>query len=121
MNEDIKFNGESFNFGPNAGYSKTVEDLLYDLSKYWNLRHPPSNRSEEIIEFHEAGLLRLNCDKASFHLKWTPTLEYAKLIELTSKWYYYYYYIKENVMEYTIKQIQQYEEAAVAKKIPWAR
>ena len=121
LEKDIRFNGESFNFGPNSECTKTVKNLLDDLSNYWNLDHNPSNYPDEIPRFHEAGLLKLNCDKSLFHLKWLPTLDYCKLIEFTSKWYYNFYNQKENMLELTFNQISEYEKIAISKGIQWTK
>ena len=121
LNEDILLNGESFNFGPHAEYSKTVKDLLDDLSNYWKLDQAPSFVSKEISEFHEAGLLKLNCDKALFQLKWLPTLQYNKLIEFTSKWYFNFYNSEVNMLDYTLKQIKEYQKIAESKGIEWTK
>lgn len=116
---DINFNGESFNFGPGAHYNKTVYELLQDLSRYWDLNQEPAYISKETSEFHEAGLLKLNCDKALFHLKWMPTLEYDNLIELTGTWYFNFYEKKTEMLEFTLKQINTYQKIAESKKIAW--
>ena len=39
------------------------------------------------IPFHEAGLLKLNCDKALSILKWKATLEYYDTVRFTNEWY----------------------------------
>lgn len=121
LSRDNSLNGESFNFGPHAEYSTTVKDLLGDLGKYWELDVPPSYLSKVTSEFHEAGLLKLNCDKALYHLKWLPTLDYDKLIEFTSTWYYKYYYGKTNMLEFTLSQIREYQNIALSKDIVWAK
>ncbi len=113
--------GSSYNFGPRSEYSTTVKDLLDDLYKYWDLEQEPSFLSEKSSEFHEAGLLKLNCDKALFDLKWSPTLEYQKLIEFTGKWYYSFYYDKLDMHNFTQDQINDYENLAAEKKLPWTR
>jgi len=118
---NIDYNGESFNFGPNAEYNNTVKELLEDLSKNWKLKQKPSFLSKETSDFHEAGLLKLNCDKALFHLKWIPTLDYKKLIEFTSNWYYNFYYTKTDMFEFTKNQIKEYEKIAKKNNIEWAR
>ena len=115
LNENVNYNGESFNFGPSADSNKTVKDLIEDLSKYWKLKQEPSFLSKEISKFYEAGLLKLNCDKALFHLKWLPTLDYKKLIEFTSTWYYSFYNTKTDMFEFTKNQIKEYE--IIARKI----
>jgi CDP-glucose 4,6-dehydratase len=121
LSRNKELNGESFNFGPHAEYSKTVKELLDDLSKYWDLKQAPSYLSKELSEFHEAGLLKLNCDKALFHLKWMPALDYDKLIEFTSKWYYNFYHSNENMLDFTMAQIKEYENIAKEKGIIWTK
>jgi CDP-glucose 4,6-dehydratase len=121
LNNDIKLNGESFNFGPQSEYSKTVKNLLQDLSNYWKFNQDPSYLSEETSEFHEAGLLKLNCDKALLYLKWLPTLNYDKLIEFTSTWYYNFYNNDIEMLEFTLEQIKEYEEIAIGKGIAWTK
>jgi CDP-glucose 4,6-dehydratase len=121
LHNDIKLNGESFNFGPNAEYTKTVKSLLEDLSKYWHLEQEPSYLSEITSEFHEAGLLKLNCDKALLYLKWLPTLDYDKLIEFTSKWYYNFYYSDINMLDFSLGQIHEYEQIAISKNREWTK
>ncbi|CAK7004640.1 MAG: CDP-glucose 4,6-dehydratase [Parabacteroides sp.] len=119
INGDL--NGESFNFGPSTEYNKTVLDLLGNLSKCWNF-----NKSSDAylitddIKFHEAGLLKLNCDKALFYLSWQPALNYDELIDFTGDWYYRFYKDNCNMFDYTIKQIEKYEILAKNKKIKWA-
>jgi CDP-glucose 4,6-dehydratase len=112
-------NGSSYNFGPRSEYSTTVKELLDDLSIHWQLDQKPSFLSSNISEFHEAGLLKLNCDKALFDLKWSPTLDYKKLIEFTSKWYYLYYHESIDMLNFTMAQIKEYESIALEKSIPW--
>jgi len=121
LEKDLSLNGQSFNFGPTSESSKTVKNLLDDLSKYWNLTHSPSTCPNEIPKFHEAGLLKLNCDKALFYLKWLPTLEYPKLIEFTSRWYFYFYNEEQNMLKFTFDQINEYEKIAVKKGIKWTK
>jgi len=114
--------GESFNFGPLSQYSHTVVRLLEDLSKYWNRKKTSeSYQIEDTIKFHEAGLLKLNCDKSLNALKWLPTLDYEKLIEFTGSWYYKYYNNRDDMLRFTLAQIEKYESIASEKEIEWAR
>jgi len=120
--EDKKLSSECFNFGPLAKHNHTVEELLNDLSKYWNIQD--SSKAYKIthnIKFHEAGLLKLNCDKALFYLKWLPTLSYKQLIEFTGSWYYNFYFKKINILEYTLAQVDKYEQIAVGQGIQWTK
>ncbi len=121
LSEDISLNGQSFNFGPKSENSHTVLTLLTDLSKYWGINNiDDAFVVTDDIKFHEAGLLKLNCDKALFYLKWLPTLEYDELISFTSKWYYEFYHNKISMWDYTIDQLELYEKLAIKKNIAWS-
>jgi len=115
-------NGESFNFGPLSQLSYTVEELLQDLSKCWDFENV-SNAYKVIdeIKFHEAGLLKLNCDKALFHLKWLPTLSYKEFIDFTGSWYFSFYNGQENMFDVTSAQIDRYEQIASEKELQWTK
>lgn len=121
LTENSELNGSSFNFGPKSEYSHTVEKLLGDLSKSWHIEN--MHDAYEItgdIKFHEAGLLKLNCDKALYYLKWLPALDYNQLIDFTGSWYYKFYNSNENFLNLTLNQIQEYESIAKSKGIKWS-
>ena len=118
--EDDSLHGEAFNFGPRAEQNHTVVDLLIDLSKYWDFENSDKAYSiTDNIPFHEAGLLKLNCDKALFHFKWQANLEYQDTIRFTSQWYYNFYKTDKNISEKTIEQIGEYERMAKEKDLLW--
>jgi len=115
--------GESFNFGPRTEQNKTVISLLGDLHKHWDIDSVgEAYRVTDHIPFHEAGLLRLNCDKAAFHLKWEATLNYEECIEMVGRWYSNFYAGNpHDAYELTLSQIEQYESAATARGLMWAK
>lgn len=118
--ENENLHGEAFNFGPRAEQNHTVEELLIDLSKYWDFKDV--NDAYKVtgnIPFHEAGLLKLNCDKALFYLKWQSNLEYTDTIKFTSEWYYDFYKSKKNMLDKTLEQILEYENMAKKKGLKW--
>lgn len=90
--KDVKIHGEAFNFGPRSEQNRTVVELLADLSRYWGFEDAKeAYKITDNIPFHEAGLLKLNCDKALFFLKWECTLFYEETIRLIGDWYSSYY------------------------------
>ena len=112
--------GEAFNFGPRAEQNHTVKQLLEDLSTYWNFKDVDEAFTvTDNIPFHEAGLLKLNCDKALFSLKWQANLAYNETIQFTSEWYYDFYHAERNMFEKTIQQINMYENMAREKELQW--
>ncbi len=113
-------NGESFNFGPKAEQNRTVEQLLVDLSNYWDF----SNINEAFtvtddITFHEASLLKLNCDKASFFIQWQAVLDYQDTIKMTSEWYFDYLKTDNNIFDKTYAQIDFYQKKAQEMNLKW--
>ena len=117
---DASLNGESFNFGPRAEQNRTVEQLLIDLSNYWNF----SNSDEAFIitdniTFDEATLLKLNCDKALFFLYWQSALDYKDTIQLTSQWYFDFLKTEDNIFDKTFSQIDFYQNKALEMKLKW--
>ena len=71
------------------------------------------------IPFHEARLLKLNCDKALFYLKWQANLDYKDTIKFTSQWYYDFYNTDKNILDKTLEQIVEYENIAREKGLKW--
>lgn len=120
--ESSDLNGEGFNFGPRAEQNHTVEVLLKDLSQYWDFTDSKEAYSvTDNIPFNESGLLKLNCDKALFYLKWQATLDYQETIRFTSEWYYDFYKSNVDVYAKTIGQIVEYEQAAHNKGFEWTK
>jgi CDP-glucose 4,6-dehydratase len=119
---DDKYNGDSFNFGPKPEDCITVEKLIHDISSYWDFEQTfEVLRNTGLNNFHEAGLLKLNCEKSYTLLNWEPTLTYEKTVEFTSKWYFNYYQNKIDIKSFTTEQIEKYEKIAIEKKIKWAQ
>lgn len=117
--ENKDLDGEGFNFGPRAEQNRTVKELLEDLSGYWMSSPKDAFEVTADIPFHEAGLLKLNCDKALFHLKWQANLEYQDTIKFTTEWYYEFYNKGNNIFEKTLAQITEYENKAVKRGLLW--
>lgn len=117
-----KIHGEPFNFGPNSDQAHTVLELLQAISKHWDFKDAGDNfLIEPDTSFHEAGLLKLNCDKALFYLQWKPVLQFAETAEFTGAWYDTYYHKKtDNLFAYTTQQIDAYVEKAKQKGLAWA-
>lgn len=102
------FHGEAYNFGPPAHQNHPVGELIDEMSKYWDdIQWRDTSLSERHV--HEAGLLKLNCDKALFDLGWKPTLQFKETVEMTVEWYKLYYQNPNKSMyENTVTQIEKY-------------
>jgi CDP-glucose 4,6-dehydratase len=120
LERNVKLNGEAYNFGPSADQNYSVEDLINEMSKHWNnVRW--NNMSQKGQHLHEAGLLKLNCDKALFDLKWSPTLNFEETVRITIDWYKAYYQQTNNcTSSITLAQIDEYTKIAHQRNISWA-
>lgn len=123
LSKSSEINGEQFNFGPKSEQNRNVEELLSDLSKYWGFASSDEAFTvTDNIPFHEAGLLKLNCDKALFKLKWEASLNYHDCIRFVSEWYYNFYNLKsQDMLEFTIQQIKEYQNIANANNLKWSK
>ena len=76
-----KLHGEAFNFGPRAEQNRTVLELVQDDGTAVDSRDGAPGKASWLTQAvpHEAGLLKLNCDKALFHLRWEANLEYREV------------------------------------------
>ncbi len=118
-----ELHGESYNFGPAAEQSHSVLELLQEIAKHWDFGDQDKIFDiTQNIHFHEAGLLKLNCDKALHQLKWMPTLQFEQTAAFTANWYDKYYHEgTEGLLVFTEQQIEAYAQAANEKNIPWAK
>jgi CDP-glucose 4,6-dehydratase len=112
--------GEAYNFGPSADQNYPVSELINEMSKYWD-QVKWNDVSGDEDHMHEAGLLKLNCDKALFDLDWHSTLQFDETIKMTVEWYKTYYQNKEQSMyDFTISQIKEYTKLANSRSLSWA-
>ena len=111
---------ESFNLGPEPNVNQTVEELLHEMKKHWELVNWNIEPSKD-IKMKEAGLLKLSCDKANNYLEWYTTLDFESTIKLTVEWYRNFYSLKqdESILNTTVNQINEYCEAAKVRKLKW--
>jgi CDP-glucose 4,6-dehydratase len=112
--------GEAFNFGPCAERSRTVRELLDDLARLWGF--PAGAEAYEVLEhspFREAGLLKLNCDKAWSALGWASTLTYRECVGMTGEWYRAVLRDGADARRLSLAQIAEYESLAAERELAW--
>ncbi|HAZ03478.1 MAG: CDP-glucose 4,6-dehydratase [Bacteroidetes bacterium GWF2_42_66] len=111
--------GESFNFGPKPDTNLSVEQLLIEMAEHWDSFK--WRVVDEVIN-KEAGLLKLNCDKALFYLDWVPNLNANKTIQMVAEWYKHYYNNSDKSMQdFTSEQIREYESFANKNGLAWVK
>ena len=118
---DTKAHGEAFNFGPSADQNHQVIEVIDEMSKYWT-QIKWNNTSKNKGQFHEASLLKLNCDKALVELEWHSSLTFKETVKMTVGWYKEYYEKEPKSMhDFSVKQIKFYTENAKIKNLVWTR
>lgn len=95
---------EGWNFGPR---SESIRDVWYVAAKIIeNFGNGKLNDVSNPNAFHEAKLLMLDINKASFRLGWEPRMNISQCIEMTAEWYKRYQ--DENVYKLSVEQIKKY-------------
>ena len=114
---DGQNHGEAYNFGPSSDQNYSVKRLIDEMSKYWN-KIKWNDVSDNSKHLHEAGLLKLNCDKALFDLSWKSTLQFDETVKFTVDWYKEYYQNKDKSMyEFIVNQIEEYTHISKSREI----
>lgn len=122
LSDEPSLNGEPYNFGPNANQNKTVLEILQVLASFWGIKDEARLFTyKHNPDFHEAGLLKLNCDKALADLGWVPNLAFEETAQMTAEWYKAYYVEqRKDTKEITKNQIAYYVNKASQKGLVWS-
>jgi CDP-glucose 4,6-dehydratase len=76
---------QAWNFGPSVQDAKPVRWIVERLIELWD--DNASMKIDTSTQPHEAGMLSLDCSKASTMLGWAPRLSLDQALELTTDWY----------------------------------
>ena len=110
---------EAFNFGPPAEAVNPVRDVVVALKEH--LPGLDLTIDESQAHFHEAGLLKLTCDKALSFLRWTPVLDFDETMQITAEWFRRYYSDgAEGIKSFTEGQLDYYTGLAAKRGLGWA-
>jgi len=121
LDNNSDLHGQAYNFGPLSQNNQSVAQLIEEMALYWkDVKWNDISGGDN--NFHEAGLLKLNCDKALLDMKWLPTLDFSETIKMTTEWYREYYESSEkNMLHKTLEQIDQYSSIAKDKGMIWTK
>ena len=107
---NCNLHGEAFNFGPSSEQNFSVLKLISEMSKHWENVNWQFKDEKNKDKLYEAGLLKLNCDKALNLLNWKPTLNFSQTVKFTIDWYKSFYTKNGSEKLQTEKQIKKYME-----------
>ena len=115
-------NGEAFNFGPLAESNYSVGQLLAAMQAHWP---GAESRYQEAMTdaVYEAGLLKLNCDKALHLLDWRPTYGFDDTVHETVGWYQRWLKTPDDpevILSTSRQQIADYVAAAKSAGLRWS-
>jgi CDP-glucose 4,6-dehydratase len=119
LNQSDALCGQAFNFGPLAEINYTVIQLIEAMQQHWDNVMWKTTAADS-VQVYEAGLLKLNCDKALHHLHWRPTYDFSSTVAATMAWYKYFYEDGNNMINLCRHQIQEYFNASRSKDIEWS-
>jgi CDP-glucose 4,6-dehydratase len=105
--DDSSSYAEAWNFGPDDNDAKPVEWLADRVCELWGASASWS-RESDAKQPHEAGFLRLNCDKAKARLGWQPRMNLEQALTWTVDWYRCFQR-GDSMRELTENQISNYE------------
>ena len=107
---------DAFNFGPHPASNQTVAYLVDELLKHWPGEWIDQHDTNAP---HEAGLLKLNIEKADEVLAWQPVWNFADAVAQTAAWYRRAN-AGEDARQLTQEQISQYQSDASQRGLKWA-
>lgn len=112
--------GEPFNFGPRAEDVFPVENVVEILATELDGLQINSANPDSKKMHHEAGLLKLVCDKALHLLRWEAVLDFKETMILTAGWYQDYYSDEQiDITETSRSQLQYYTNLAEERGSVW--
>lgn len=115
-----QLHGEPFNFGPATQENHTVLELVEQMAFHWQAACW-EDISQASLGPYESGLLKLNCDKALYHLQWQSVLNFSETVRFTAEWYRTYYQSPEEIPKTTYDQICTYTKLSQQRGLPWAQ
>ena len=89
------------------------------MSKHWE-QVQWNEVSDMRKQDYESGLLKLNYDKALYHLHWQAVLPFQEAVRMTAEWYRSYCDDSITIGDVTFSQIKEYETLAHNKGLRWA-
>ena len=98
---------DGFNFGPYEDSVLKVAEVAQKVVENYGKGEVVVHKRDNL---HEANLLMLNIEKAEKVLGWTPTYTANQAIRETVDWYKHFYAEDTDMYNFSLNQINKYEE-----------
>jgi len=112
LKNNKSINGEIFNFGPKKKENRDVVNIVKEMKTNWGKVSWIIKKNKS---FFESNLLQLDSTKANKKLGWKCLLNLKDSVYYTTKWYKTYYNKSENIFNFSINQIKEYEKISKYK------
>ena len=112
--EGISFGG-GWNFGPVPHGVVPVGKMADQIVKAWDAGEWENVPDAQAKSLHEAEVLTLNIRKAKNKLGWRPVLTMSQTVKMTAEWYKHFYRYSSGMLEFSIRQIRNYERILMKK------
>tara|TARA_B100000212_G_scaffold211462_1_gene159837 strand:- start:8360 stop:9463 length:1104 start_codon:yes stop_codon:yes gene_type:complete len=96
---------DCFNFGPNEINTKTVKELVHNISNYWSTESIKISCNDEP---YEAESLKLDISKSKKILNWQPHWDFDMTVEKTINWYKNFYLNEKNAYSLCLDDINDF-------------
>lgn len=118
--DPMSFSGP-WNFGPLENSARCVKDLVEAILAEWKSGQWIDVSKKDERRLHEAGWLRLSCDKSHVLLPWSAVLSFDENIKMMVQWYKHYYGSPtQNLYQFSAHQIKEYTSLARDRGQMWA-
>ena len=98
----------SWNIGPNTRTFYSVFEIIHKFKKFIpRIKYNKTNNKKEKL-LKETKILILNNQKLKTTFGNLNNINTNKMVKLTSSWYSHYLYKRNNIKNFTIKQIEEY-------------
>jgi CDP-glucose 4,6-dehydratase len=115
LEEKVEY-AEAWNFGPSDSGNITVKAVVENVKKYWDAIDYEIKQEEN--QLHEANLLKLDCSKAHYKLKWKDVWDSETTFKKTVEWYKAFYENNKVMTEY---DLETYINDAAQNNIIWVK
>ena len=116
--EPTKFD-QGWNFGPESYENTlTVKELVTKIIREWDSKNT-YKIDEKDPKLYESDILLLDSSKAKNELGWKNVLKIDEVISETISWYKAHKNGRENMKEFSLKQIEKYSIKAAEDNLIW--
>ena len=97
----------AWNFGPYASSDANVQTLVEEFLRVWGSGSWVDARDPK--QPHEAGILRLNTEKANTQLNWMPRWSFQETVSRTASWYRNFHSNPSSARKQCLEDIEAHE------------